>query len=197
MEYGAYPNPMFVYIYIYIYQHTPIPFPSIIWQLLKNHHGLSYPSLLFRARLGAKKHLVSEPRKTAELKDAFIKYNRKVNRSRSALEWWIPIHNSLLYPLDRWSWQFGSCIFCCLQRKGGGFIRSGFSHSPNSFVLQWINSILYYLTFVVPLYLLDFLQISEGMDFPDDRARCVIIIGIPFPPLKARRNIVSKYLCTG
>ncbi len=30
------------------------------------------------------------------------------------------------------------------------------------------------------------LQISEGMDFPDDRARCVIIIGIPFPPLKAR-----------
>ncbi len=26
------------------------------------------------------------------------------------------------------------------------------------------------------------------MDFPDDRARCVIIIGIPFPPLKARYN---------
>eukprot|EP01084_Bolivina_argentea_P090142 162478_1 len=73
------------------------------------------------ARLGAKKHLVSEPRKTAELKDAFIEYNRKVDEPGSS----------------------GAAFFAVCKGK-----------------------------------------ISEGMDFPDDRARCVIIIGIPFPPLK-------------
>lgn len=40
-------------------------------------------------------------------------------------------------------------------------------------------------------------RVSEGMDFPDELARCVMIVGIPYPPLKDRKVELKKvYLNT-
>ncbi len=61
-------------------------FPTIgrhVNELRKNQKYIIiiyYLSMLFRARLEAKKYLVSEPRKTAELKEAFVEYNRKESK---------------------------------------------------------------------------------------------------------------------
>ena len=36
-------------------------------------------------------------------------------------------------------------------------------------------------------------KISEGLDFSDDAARCVIILGIPYPLTVDPRTIIKKY----
>lgn len=36
-------------------------------------------------------------------------------------------------------------------------------------------------------------KISEGLDFSDDAARCVIIIGIPYPMILDPKTILKKY----
>lgn len=36
-------------------------------------------------------------------------------------------------------------------------------------------------------------KISEGLDFSDDAARCVIVIGIPYPMTLDPKTILKKY----
>ena len=36
-------------------------------------------------------------------------------------------------------------------------------------------------------------KLSEGLDFSDDAARCVIIVGVPFPQVSEPRIILKKH----
>jgi Rad3-related DNA helicase len=36
-------------------------------------------------------------------------------------------------------------------------------------------------------------KISEGLDFSDDAARCVILIGVPYPMVMDPKTVLKKY----